>query len=95
MRPRELYIRTFYAFRFFKSFFLMRDLISKFIGHSLMSWLSFLLNFVIFFMVARKYGITGVGVIALYNLFSMNGLGGLLDLSLSTVIHRELTCESK
>ena len=69
----------------------MRDLISKFLGHSLMSWLSFLLNFVIFFMVARKYGITGVGVIALYNLFSMNGLGGLLDLSLSTVIHRELT----
>ena len=64
---------------------------SKFITHSIVNWLSFLLNFLIFLLVAQKYGVAGVGSIALFNLFSINGLGGLLDFSLSAVMHRELT----
>ena len=56
-----------------------------------MNWLSFLLNFLLFLYVAQKYGAAGVGSIALYNLFSINGLGGLLDFSLSAVMQRELT----
>ena len=56
-----------------------------------MNWSSFILNFFIFLFVAQKYGAAGVGSIALYNLFSINGLGGLLDFSLSAVMQRELT----
>lgn len=66
-------------------------ILNGFLTHSTITVASVVVNIAIFALVSRAYGVYGLGLVALFTLFSFAGLGALADLGLSPVMLRALS----